>query len=89
MASRILPFDERYWEVWYQRDYNSLSLFDSGMIAVMSDKVRNSIIRAMEFSIRPGKPEKFARTVHEELENAMLHGEVIQSNGEVRMSSKM
>ena len=65
------------------------SLFDSGMTVVMSDKVRASLIKVMEFPPRPGKPEQFARMVREVLENSMLNGVVIRLDGGMRMPSKM
>ena len=65
------------------------SLFDSGMTALMSDKVRASLTRVMEFPLRPGKPEEFARVVREGVENAMLNGVVIRLDGGMRMPSKM
>lgn len=65
------------------------SLFASGMTAVMSDKVRASLTRVMEFPLRPGKPEEFARIVREGLENSMLNGVVIRLDGGMRMPSKI
>ena len=65
------------------------SLFDSGMTVVMSDKVRASLTKVMEFPPRPGKPEQFARMVREVLENSMLNGVVIRLDGGRRMPSKM
>ncbi|KAL9103205.1 MAG: hypothetical protein Q9163_001732 [Psora crenata] len=63
-------------------------LFDTAMTALMSDKVRASITRVMEYPLRPGKPEEFARAVREGLENPMLNGVVIRLDGGVRMPSK-
>ncbi|KAG6999461.1 hypothetical protein G7Y79_00035g071330 [Physcia stellaris] len=65
------------------------SLFDSGMTALMSDKVRASLTNVMEFPKRPGKPEEFARVVKEGVENSMLNGVVIRLDGGMRMPSKM
>lgn len=65
------------------------SLFDSGMTALMSDKVRSSLTKVMEFPLRPGKPEEFARVVKESIENLMLNGVVIRLDGGMRMPSKM
>ena len=65
------------------------SLFDSGMTAVMSDKVRASLTRVVEFPLRPGKPEELVRIVREGLENSMLNGVVIRLDGGMRMPSKM
>ena len=64
-------------------------MFDSGMTALMSDKVRASLTRVMEFPLRPGKPEEFARVVREGVENSMLNGVVIRLDGGMRMPSKM
>ena len=65
------------------------SLFESGMTANMSAKVRGSLERVMEFPVRAGKPEEFASCVREGVENSMLNGCVIRLDGGVRMPSKM
>ena len=65
------------------------SLFDSGMTALMSDKVRNSLTRVMEFPLRPGLPHEFASLVKEGIVNSMLNGTVIRIDGAMRMPSKM
>lgn len=65
------------------------SLFDSGMTALMSDKVRASLTGVMEFPKRPGKPEEFARLAKDSIENSMLNGVVIRLDGGMRMPSKM
>ena len=65
------------------------SLFDSGMTAKMSSKVRQSLARVMEFPLRPGKPEEFARVVKDAIENTMLNGTVIRLDGGMRMPSKL
>ena len=65
------------------------SLFDSGMTALMGQKVRASLTRVMEFPLRPGKPEEFARVVKESIENSMLNGTIIRLDGGMRMPSKM
>ncbi|KAF4545658.1 putative 3-hydroxyacyl- dehydrogenase type-2 protein [Lasiodiplodia theobromae] len=65
------------------------SLFESNMTAMLSDKVRKSLERVMEFPKRPGKPEEFARTVKDAIENSMLNGEVIRLDGAMRMPSKL
>jgi len=65
------------------------SLFESGMTALMGEKVRKSLERVMEFPVRPGRPEEFARVVREGVENPMLNGCVIRLDGGMRMPSKM
>lgn len=65
------------------------SLFESAMTAQLSEKARKSLERVMEWPIRPGKPEEFARTVKDSIENVMLNGTVIRLDGGMRMPSKM
>ncbi|PMD61126.1 putative 3-hydroxyacyl-CoA dehydrogenase-like protein [Hyaloscypha bicolor E] len=65
------------------------SLFDSRMTAMMSDKVRASLTRVMEFPARPGQPEEFASLVQHGIENVMLNGVVLRLDGGMRMPSKM
>ena len=60
------------------------SLFDSGMTALMGDKVRSSLTRVMEFPARPGRPEEFASFVRQGLENVMLNGVVVRLDGGMR-----
>jgi 3-hydroxyacyl-CoA dehydrogenase / 3-hydroxy-2-methylbutyryl-CoA dehydrogenase len=55
----------------------------------MSDKVRNSLKRVMEFPLRPGQPHEFASLVKESIENKMLNGTVLRLDGGMRMPSKM
>ena len=65
------------------------SLFDTGMTSIMGAKARNSLTRVMEFPLRPGKPEEFARMVRDGLENSMLNGLVLRLDGGMRMPSKL
>ncbi|KAN0094206.1 putative 3-hydroxyacyl-CoA dehydrogenase-like protein [Hyaloscypha variabilis] len=65
------------------------SLFDSRMTAMMSDKVRASLTRVMEFPTRPGQPQEFAALVRHGIENVMLNGVVLRLDGGMRMPSKM
>lgn len=65
------------------------SIFDSPMTHGMSAKVMDSLMRAMEFPLRPGKPEEFARLVREAMENSMLNGVVLRLDGGMRMPSKL
>jgi hypothetical protein len=59
------------------------------MTAMMSDKVRKSLERVMEFPVRPGRPEEFAMLVRQGVENCMLNGVVLRLDGGMRMPSKL
>ena len=65
------------------------SLFKSRMTDMMSDKVRASLTRVMEFPRRPGRGEEFAQLVRQSIENIMLNGVVLRLDGGMRMPSKM
>lgn len=65
------------------------SLFASRMTAMMSDKVRGSLEKAMEFPRRAGQPEEFASLAKQAIENVMLNGVVLRLDGGMRMPSKM
>ena len=63
--------------------------FESGMTAMMGDKVKKGLEKAMEFPKRAGRPEEFASLVQECIENPMLNGTVIRLDGAMRMPSKL
>lgn len=65
------------------------SMFESNMTAQMSQKVKDSLQRTMEFPKRPGKGPEFAQTVRHAIENVMLNGEVIRLDGAMRMPSRL
>ncbi|KAL1882117.1 hypothetical protein VTK73DRAFT_2208 [Phialemonium thermophilum] len=65
------------------------SAFETAMTALMSDKVRRGLEKAMEFPPRPGKPSEFATLARHIIENVMLNGVVIRLDGATRMPSKL
>ncbi|OAA62909.1 short chain dehydrogenase reductase [Niveomyces insectorum RCEF 264] len=65
------------------------SMFETSMTAGMSDKVKESLLKSMEFPARPGKPEEFAMLVRQAIENPMLNGVVIRLDGASRMPSRL
>jgi 3-hydroxyacyl-CoA dehydrogenase/3-hydroxy-2-methylbutyryl-CoA dehydrogenase len=65
------------------------SMFESNMTAMLSEKVRTGLKKAMEFPARPGRPEEFAALVRQSIENVMLNGVVIRLDGATRMPSKL
>jgi 3-hydroxyacyl-CoA dehydrogenase/3-hydroxy-2-methylbutyryl-CoA dehydrogenase len=65
------------------------SLFESRMTAMLPEKAKKSLEKAMEFPVRAGKPEEFASLVRQGVENIMLNGTVLRLDGAMRMPSKM
>lgn len=64
-------------------------MFGTNMVAGMTDKVKESLNRSLEFPARPGRPEEFAGLVQQVFENGMLNGTVIRLDGASRMPSRM
>lgn len=64
-------------------------MFGTNMVAGMTDKVKESLNRSLEFPSRPGRPEEFARLVQQVFENGMLNGTVLRLDGAARMPSRM
>jgi NAD(P)-dependent dehydrogenase (short-subunit alcohol dehydrogenase family) len=63
-------------------------MFETPMMAGMSDKVRESLLAITLFPKRMGKPAEFARLVAHIIDNPMLNGECIRLDGGVRMGAK-
>lgn len=63
--------------------------FETPMTAMMSDKVRTSLEKSMEFPKRGGTGEEFAGMVRACVENVMLNGCVIRLDGGARMPSRL
>ncbi|KAL6708882.1 hypothetical protein ACN47E_002289 [Coniothyrium glycines] len=65
------------------------SMFDSAMTKMLSEKVKKSLLTSMEFPMRPGLPEEFARLVVECVGNQMLNGTVLRLDGAMRMPARL
>lgn len=65
------------------------SMFDTSMTAAMTDKVRQSLLKSMEFPLRPGRADEFASLARHAIENQMLNGVVIRLDGASRMPARL
>ena len=63
-------------------------IFDTPMLAGMSDEIRASLGAQIPFPSRLGKPEEYAALVRHIMENEVLNGEVIRLDGAIRMAPK-
>ena len=63
-------------------------IFDTPMLAGMSDEIRASLGAQIPFPSRLGKPEEYAALVRHIIENEVLNGEVIRLDGAIRMAPK-
>lgn len=63
-------------------------IFETPMMAGMSDEVRSSLAAGVPFPPRLGKPVEYAALVRHIIENSMLNGEVIRLDGALRMAAK-
>jgi NAD(P)-dependent dehydrogenase (short-subunit alcohol dehydrogenase family) len=63
-------------------------IFDTPMLAGLSDEARASLGAQVPFPPRLGKPDEYAALVRHIIENEMLNGEVIRLDGALRMAAK-
>ena len=63
-------------------------IFETPMMAGMSDDVRAALSADVPFPPRLGKPDEYAALVCHIIENSMLNGEVIRLDGALRMSAR-
>jgi len=63
-------------------------IFETPMMAGMSDEVRAALSADVPFPRRLGKPEEYAALVRHIIENSMLNGEVIRLDGALRMAAR-
>ena len=63
-------------------------IFDTPMLAGMSEEIRASLGAQIPFPSRLGKPAEYAALVRHIIENEVLNGEVIRLDGAIRMAPK-
>ena len=63
-------------------------IFDTPMLAGLSDAARKSLGEQVPFPPRLGRPDEYAALVRHILENEALNGEVIRLDGALRMASR-
>ena len=60
-------------------------IFDTPMLARLPQDVRDALGKSVPHPARLGRPEEFALTVTQIIENPMLNGETIRLDGAIRM----
>jgi NAD(P)-dependent dehydrogenase (short-subunit alcohol dehydrogenase family) len=63
-------------------------LFDTPILARLSEQVRDSLGRSVPHPARLGRPEEFASLALQVIENQMLNGETIRLDGAIRMAAR-
>jgi NAD(P)-dependent dehydrogenase (short-subunit alcohol dehydrogenase family) len=63
-------------------------LFETPMMASMSEKVKAALVQMSPFPKRLGYPSEFAALIRHIVENPMMNGETIRLDAAVRMSGK-
>ncbi len=66
----------------------SPGVFDTAMVAGMTETVRESLEAQIPFPSRLGRPREFASLVRAIVENPMINGTVIRLDGAMRMSAR-
>ena len=63
-------------------------IFDTPMLAGMSEEIRASLGAQIPFPARLGRPDEYAALAKHIIENEVLNGEVIRLDGAIRMGAK-
>lgn len=63
-------------------------IFETPMMAGMTEEVRSSLCAGVPFPPRLGRPAEYAALAQHIIENSMLNGEVIRLDGALRMGIK-
>ena len=63
-------------------------LFDTPMMAMLPEEIRQALAAQMPFPPRLGDPAEFAALARQVIENPMLNGETIRLDGALRMGPK-
>ena len=63
-------------------------IFDTPMLAGMSEEIRASLGAQVPFPPRLGRPDEYAALARHIIENEVLNGEVIRLDGAIRMGAK-
>ncbi|WP_028632571.1 SDR family NAD(P)-dependent oxidoreductase [Pseudomonas parafulva] len=63
-------------------------IFETPMMAGMTEDVRASLAAGVPFPPRLGRPQEYAALARHIIENSMLNGEVIRLDGALRMAAK-
>ncbi|RJG41701.1 SDR family NAD(P)-dependent oxidoreductase [Mesorhizobium sp. DCY119] len=63
-------------------------IFETPMMAALSQEVRDDLGASVPFPSRLGRPDEYASLVKHICENTMLNGEVIRLNGALRMAPR-
>ena len=65
------------------------NIFETGMTAMMPDRLRESLKKTLEFPARPGRPEEFGQLVVDICGNIMVNGDCIRLDGASRLASRI
>ena len=60
-------------------------IFETPLIALISEKQKSQLVQVTPFPSRSGKPDEFAHLVQCIVENPFINGETIRLDGALRM----
>lgn len=88
IASLTLPMARDLGEFGIRVVTIAPGIFDTPMLALLPEPVRQSLGQQAPFPKRLGRPDEFAALAEHVVENPMLNGEVIRLDGAMRMGIK-
>lgn len=88
VASMVLPLARDLSRMGIRVMGIAPGIFDTPMLAKLSDEARASLAASVPFPPRLGRPAEYAQLAKQIIENTMLNGEVIRLDGALRMAPK-
>ena len=88
IASLTLPADRELARFGIRVMTIAPGIFETPMMAGMTEDVRASLAAGVPFPPRLGRPQEYAALARHIIENSMLNGEVIRLDGALRMAAK-
>ncbi|EQD52491.1 short-chain dehydrogenase/reductase SDR [mine drainage metagenome] len=88
VAGMTLPLAREFARVGIRVVTIAPGIFETAMVAGMTDEIRQSLADQIPFPKRLGRPEEYAALVREIVENSMLNGTTIRLDGAIRMQPK-
>ena len=88
VASMTLPIAREFAKFGIRVVSIAPGVFETPMMAALSDEARRSLESQVPFPPRLGRPSEYAQLVQQSIENPMLNGAVLRLDGALRMGAK-
>ena len=88
IVGMTLPIAREFAEYGIRVNTIAPGVFNTPLLASLSDEVKTALGNMIPFPKRLGNPEEFAMLVRQIIENTMINGETIRLDGALRMAAR-